>query len=74
LFFFFLALSVDSIVQDRDNTDLTKVCIELEGTATLKSDKSEWKNYYSWVMHFRKEQAIVVRAYVDSAAVNHAMS
>lgn len=40
--------TVDTIVQDRDNTDLTKVCLELIGTAKLKSDKSEWKNYYRW--------------------------
>lgn len=66
--------TVDSVVQDRDNTDITKVCLELKATAKLASDKKDWKNYYSWVMHFRKEQVIVVRSYVDSTSINHAMS
>jgi len=60
-------------VGEQDDNGIRKVCLELEGTGTLKSTNAEWKNYYSWVMHFKEGQAITVRAYLDSAAVNRAM-
>lgn len=53
---------VDVIVGQQDEAGLCKVCMELEGTGTLKSTQAEWKNYYSWVMHFRQGQAVTVRA------------